>query len=75
MACSATGAGKTTENPKWKVKTFSQCTLELQTKTLIVAFQEMEDWGAEWDMDSWDNEVGGLRKFKITIILQHICQN
>jgi len=38
MACSATGDGKTTENPKWK---------------------EMEDWGAGWDMDSWDDDEMG----------------
>ena len=27
-----------------------------QRKRLIV-FQEMEDWGADWDMESWDTGV------------------
>ena len=44
MACSATS--KTTENPKWKVKSFSQYTLQLQsfikrTKTLRNAMHAM----------------------------------
>ena len=60
MACSATGDEEATENPQWAVKTFNMSKFTSRDEKYILNYflsylQTMEDWAADWDMESWED--------------------